>query len=81
MRASRVRLLASSQSHNTGSAATLFDGATLLIAACQGRAGCELTVISNLVLGRDDQIGCPLLTPIDVAEAHLRRGSTIADAG
>jgi hypothetical protein len=53
--------------------ATIFYGATLLIAAWLGRAGCEATVISNLALGRDDQIGCPTLTPIDAAEAHLRR--------
>jgi hypothetical protein len=53
--------------------AAIFYGATLLIAAWLGRAGCEATVISNLALGRDDQVGCPTLTPIDAAEAHLRR--------
>jgi hypothetical protein len=53
--------------------APIFYGAMLLIAAWLGRAGCEATVISNLALGRDDQIGCPTLTPIDAAEAHLRR--------
>jgi hypothetical protein len=58
--------------------ATIFYGATLLIAAWLGRAGCEATVISNLALGRDDQIGCPTLTPIDAAEAHLRRGLATA---
>jgi hypothetical protein len=58
----------------TGGGATIFYGTTLLIAAWLGRAGCEATVISNLTLGRDDQIGCPTLTPIDAAEAHLRRG-------
>jgi hypothetical protein len=63
----------------TGGGATLFYGATLLIAAWRGQAGCEATVISNWVLGRDDQIGCPTLTPIDAVEAHLRRGA-IADA-
>jgi hypothetical protein len=53
--------------------AAIFYGATVLIAAGFGRAGCEATVIPNLALGRDDQIGCPALTPIDAAEAHLRR--------
>lgn len=53
---------------------------TLLIAAWRGQAGCEATVISNLVLGRDDQIGCPTLTPIDAAEAHLWHRAAIADA-
>jgi hypothetical protein len=60
--------------------ATIFYGTTLLIAAWLGRAGCEATVISNLALGRDDQIGCPTLTPIDAAEAHLRRRLAMADA-
>jgi hypothetical protein len=64
----------------TGGGATLFYGATLLVAAWRGQAGCEATVISNLILGRDDQIGCPTLTPIDEVEAHLRRGAAMADA-
>jgi hypothetical protein len=64
----------------TGGGATLFYGVTLLIAAWRGQAGCEATVTSNLVLGRDDQIGCPTLTPIDAAEAHLRHRAAIADA-
>jgi hypothetical protein len=64
----------------TGGGATIFYGVTLLIAAWLGRAGCEATVISNLALGRDDQIGCPTLTPIDAAEAHLRSRPATADA-
>jgi hypothetical protein len=64
----------------TGGGATVFYGTTLLIAALLGRAGCEATVISNLALGRDDQIGCPTLTPIDSAEAHFRRGPATAEA-
>ena len=64
----------------TGGGATIFYGTTLLIAAWLGRAGCEATVISNLALGRDDQIGCPTLTPIDAAEAHLRRRLATAHA-
>src|SRR5918994_486048 len=57
----------------TGGGATIFYGVTLLVAAWFGQAGCEATVISNVALGRDDQIGCPTLTPMDAAEAHLRR--------
>jgi hypothetical protein len=57
----------------TGGGATLFYGATLLVAAWRGQAGCEVTVLPNLALGRDDQIGCPTFSPIDAAEAHLRR--------
>lgn len=57
----------------TGGGATLFYGATLLISAYLGQAGCEATVVSNLALGRNDQIGCPAFAPIDEVEAHLRR--------
>jgi hypothetical protein len=63
----------------TGGGATIFYGATLLIAAWRGQAGCEGTVVSNLVLGRNDQIGCPTFTPIDEIEAHLSRRAAIAD--
>jgi hypothetical protein len=58
----------------TGGGATIFYGTTLLIAAWRGQGGCEGTVISNWVLGRDDQIGCPTFTPIDEVEARFRRG-------
>jgi limonene-1,2-epoxide hydrolase len=57
----------------TGSGATLFYGTTLLVAAWRGMPGCEATVLPNLILGRDDQIGCPTFTPIDRVEARLRR--------
>jgi hypothetical protein len=57
----------------TGGGATIFYGTTLLIAAWRGQAGCEGTVISNCLLGRDDQIGCPTFTPLDELEAHIRR--------
>lgn len=60
--------------------ATIFYATTLLVAAWRGQAGCEGTVISNWVLGRDDQIGCPMFTPIDEVEARFRRGAAIADA-
>jgi hypothetical protein len=67
--------------HYTGGGATIFYGTTLLVAAWRGRVGCEATVISNLALGRDDHIGCPTLTPIDAAEAHLRRRVATAHTG
>jgi hypothetical protein len=65
----------------TGSGATLFYGATLLVAAWRGLPGCEATVLPNLVLGRDDQIGCPTFTPIDQAESRMRRKGAAAAAG
>jgi hypothetical protein len=55
----------------TASAAALFYGATLLVAAWRAQPGCEATVLSNWILGRDDQIGCPTFTPLDEAEARL----------
>ena len=55
----------------TASAAALFYGATLLVAAWRAQPGCEATVLSNWILGRDDQIGCPTFTPIDDAETRL----------
>jgi hypothetical protein len=57
----------------TGGAATLFYAATLLVAAWRGQPGCEVTVLSNWILSRDDQVGCPLFAPIDAAEARHRR--------
>jgi hypothetical protein len=64
----------------TGGGATLFYGATLLVAAWRGQAGCEVTALPNLILGRDDQIGCPTFSPVDAAEAHLRRRHATAAA-
>ena len=49
-------------------AAAVFYGASMMLAALRGKAGCEVTAISNWVLGRDDQVGCPVFTPIDSLE-------------
>jgi hypothetical protein len=49
-------------------AALLFYGASMLLAALRGYAGCEVLAVSNWLLGRDDQIGCLLFWPIDHAE-------------
>jgi hypothetical protein len=57
----------------TGGGATLFIGVSMLIAAWRGQAACEGTVLSNALLGRDDQIGCPLFGPIDSAESAVRK--------
>jgi hypothetical protein len=65
---------------HTGGGATIFYGTMMLIAAWRGQAGCEGTVVSNWILGRDDQIGCPTFTPIDEVEAHLRRRHATAAA-
>lgn len=55
----------------TAGAALLFYGASMLFAAARAAGTCEVTAISNAVLGRDDQIGCPLFWPVDAAEARV----------
>jgi hypothetical protein len=54
----------------TAGGAELFYGLTLIAAAWRAQPGCEATVISNWILRRDDQIGCPTFSPIDHAEAR-----------
>jgi hypothetical protein len=54
----------------TAGGAALFYGLTLLVTVWRGQPGCEATVISNWILGRDDQIGCPIFSPIDETEAR-----------
>ena len=61
----------------TSSAAFVFYGASMLLAAARGYGGCEVLAISNWILRRDDQIGCLVLSPIDDYERRLK--STQAD--
>ena len=61
----------------TAGAAVLFYGVSLLVGAARGLPHCEDTAISNLILGRDDQIGCPVFTPIDTMEARHRKSNLI----
>ncbi|MGH3495562.1 MAG: hypothetical protein ACRDQ1_20350, partial [Sciscionella sp.] len=65
--------------HITGPTVELFYGATLILAAWRALPGCEATVISNWVLHRDDQIGCPLFSPVDRAEQHHRQSTQRPD--
>lgn len=51
-----------------------FFGASMLVAALRGYAGCEVLAIPNSITGRRDQIGCVLYTPIDAAEAKAKAG-------
>ncbi len=44
-----------------GSATLVFYGASMLLAAVRGYAGCEVLAVSNWLLRRDDQIGCLVL--------------------
>jgi hypothetical protein len=59
--------------------ATLIYGASMLLAALRGYAGCEVLAVSNWLLGRDDQIGCLLFWPVDHAErrrTHARMAAS-----
>ncbi len=62
----------------TSDAASIFYGASMLLAAVRGYGGCEVLAISNWVLRRDDQVGCFVLGPVDNMERRLRprSGST-----
>ena len=59
----------------TSGAAALFFGMSILLAAWRAQPGCEITVVSNLVLGRDDQVGCCFFGPVDDWEARRSRPS------
>jgi hypothetical protein len=59
----------------TSVAALVFYGASMLLAALRGYSGCEVTAISNWILGRDDQVGCLVLSPVDDLERRVRGSS------
>jgi hypothetical protein len=52
----------------TSDAALIFYGASMLLAAVRGYAGCEVLAVSNWLLGRDDQVGCAVFWPVDQLE-------------
>jgi hypothetical protein len=52
----------------TGDAALIFYGASMLLAAARGYAGCEVLAVSNWLLRRDDQVGCVVFGPVDALE-------------
>jgi hypothetical protein len=49
-------------------------GASMLLAAVRGYAGCELLAFPNALTGRRDKLGCILFTPIDAADAGQPHG-------
>jgi hypothetical protein len=60
-------------------AALLFFGASMLLAAIRGYAGCEVLSISNWLLRRNDQVGCIVFDAVDRVERQSsvsRRGPT-----
>jgi hypothetical protein len=56
----------------TSDAALIFYGASMLLAALRGYAGCEVLAVSNWLLRRDDQIGCVVFWPIDSVDQRQR---------
>lgn len=53
----------------------LFYGASMLIAAVRRSGGREVTTILNALVRRDDQWGCALFAPVDLAKrSRLIRG-------
>jgi hypothetical protein len=52
----------------TSDAALIFYGASLLLAAARGYAGCEVLAVPNWLLRRDDQVGCLVFAPVDALE-------------
>lgn len=52
----------------TSDAALIFYGASMLLAAARGYAGCEVLAVPNWLLRRDDQVGCVVFAPADALE-------------
>jgi hypothetical protein len=48
----------------------VFYGTSMLVATLRRAGGCEVTAISNLVLRRDDQVGCVLFGAVDLIESQ-----------
>jgi hypothetical protein len=65
----------------TSDAALLFYGASMLLAALRGDAGCEVLAVSNWLLGRDDQVGCAVFWPVDQLEHHRTGRRHLSGAG
>lgn len=58
----------------TSDAALIFYGASLLLAAARGYAGCEVLAVPNWLLHRDDQVGCVVFAPVDALERRRAAG-------
>jgi len=65
-----VALLAVPQ---TSEIAYFFYGIPMFLAAWRGYPGCEMMAISNFVLPRHDELGCPWFWPVDTLESRLTR--------
>lgn len=56
-------------------AIVVFLGASMLLAAARGEAGCEVLAFPNLLLGRRSAVWCPLYAPFDAADNADRTDS------
>src|SRR5215469_16127355 len=65
----------------TSDAALLFYGASLLLAAARGYAGCEVLAVPNWLLRRDDEVGCVVFAPVDALERGRRDSRSPAARG
>ena len=52
-------------------AANLFYGSAMLLAAARGYGACEMFAVWNWARRRDDQLGCPILLPVDIVDARI----------
>jgi hypothetical protein len=52
-------------------AANLFYGSAMLLAAARGYGACEMFAVWNSLRRRDDQFGCPLFLPVDIIDRQL----------
>ncbi len=57
----------------TSEIAYFFYGIPMFLAAWRGYPGCEMMAISNFVLRRQDELGCPWFWPIDTLESRFAR--------
>ena len=55
----------------TSEIAYFFYGIPMFLAAWRGYLGCEMMAISNFILRRLDEVGCPWFWPVDTLESRL----------
>ena len=53
-------------------------GASMVLAAWRGYAGCETLAIANWLLRRNDQVGCLVFWPLDAVEAKMAGNKLVA---
>jgi hypothetical protein len=59
-----------------GGSIFIFFGASLLIVAARGDAGCEVLAVVNAIAGQREKTGCVVFAPVDPLEGRLDMRST-----